>query len=160
MKPTILPFAIALFSSLASVVADEKTIVARTNPLRWEPKEISVKAGDVVIWKIDQGFHGVIFSDFDTAKGVLQIEQGSLPIAKQPSFDLPAQGTAVKDSTVPFLVKATIRDIPSGMTEIPFVCTMHPDDMIGRLILKVDASPVDTKANTHASPSPSPEPSK
>ena len=153
MNRTVLflfPLLLAFYGA-ASVGADEKIIEARTNPLRWEPKEVVVKTGDVVIWKVAQCVHGVMFNDFDRAKTALQIEQGSLPIGQQPGFDLPAQGTVGKGVTVPLLVKATIKEIPAGMTEIGYFCTIHPDEMVGKVRLQASGS----AGNARSSSSPS-----
>ena len=50
------------------------------------------------------------------------------------SFKPPAQGTDSTEDTKKFIVRATVKAIPEGMTEVPFICTLH-DEMTGKLKL-------------------------
>src|SRR5688572_20609299 len=77
-------------------VAEEKAAPKKIEGLgtnKWSPEEVTVKEGDVVEWWVKKGTHGVIFKDWDKAKQVLEVLEGSLEIKKQTGFDLPAQGT-------------------------------------------------------------------
>ena len=104
----------------------------------WDPKSPTVKVGDIVEWHATEGTHGVIFDDFDVARLVLDIDTAaSLPIGLQPDFPAPAQGTEFKESPPDtLLVRATVKAIPAGVTEIPFFCTFHGTDMPGSLVLQ------------------------
>jgi plastocyanin len=168
MKQTLFFLSIfaLVFCNSATCIAQEKIIDARGNPSRWVPKEITVRAGDVLIWRVTQGTHGVIFNDFDTAKTALTIdEQASLPIGAQEGFPPPAQGTQSHSgsSSAPFiLVRATVKnEIPPGMTEISFVCTRHPENMDGKVIIQTNptATPTATlTATSTATPTATPPP--
>jgi plastocyanin len=115
--------------------ADNKTIVG-TGGNAWKEEVTAVKAGDVVTWGIEGGQHGVMFVNFEEAKKVLDIDTAeSLEIKEQPGYPLPAQGTVAKAGAGAVLVKATVKQIPEGMTEVPFFCTKHPK-MAGKLKLE------------------------
>ena len=116
--------------------ADDITIEGRN--FSWNDKkgrsEVDVKPGDVVTWTVTQGEHGLVFLNFTEAQKVLSIDRASLPIKNQDGFKPPAQGTDSTEDTKRFLVRATVKAIPEGMTEVPFICTMH-DEMTGKLKL-------------------------
>jgi plastocyanin len=154
---------VLVFCNSATCIAQEKIIEARGNPNRWVPKEITVTPGDVLIWRVTQGTHGVIFNDFDTAKMALTIdEQASLPIGAQEGFPPLAQGTRGQSgsSSAPFiLVRATVKnEIPPGMTEISFVCTRHPGNMDGKVIIQTATPTATPTARLTATPPPTPTP--
>jgi plastocyanin len=96
--------------------------------------EVDVKPGDVVTWIVSKGEHGLVFLNFTEAQKVLSIDPASLPIKNQDGFAPPAQGTDSTEDTAHFLVRATVKAIPEGMTEVPFICTLH-DEMTGKLKL-------------------------
>jgi plastocyanin len=126
--------ALLFFTSAAASRADEKIIVT-TNQQTWKEAETAVKPGDVVIWKIEKGKHGVMFNNFAEAEKVLKIETGGLEIKEQPGHPAPAKGTEAKQGPNTILVKATIKEIPAGVTEVPFYCTAH-GQMKGKLVFK------------------------
>ncbi len=105
--------------------------------------EVDVKPGDVVTWTVTQGEHGLVFLNFTEAQKVLSIDPASMPIKNQEGFKPPAQGTDSSEDTKKFLVRATVKAIPEGMTEVPFICTLH-DEMTFKLKLHDDSK------STHA----------
>ena len=96
--------------------------------------EVDVKPGDVVTWIVKRGEHGLAFLNFAEAQKVLAIDPASMPIKDQEGFKPPAKGTDSTEDTKKFLVRATVKAIPEGMTEVPFICTLH-DEMTGKLKL-------------------------
>ena len=134
------------------VMAPTVTINGVRMPNRWDPASATVKAGDVVEWHATDGRHGVIFNDFDVAKLVLEIDTAaSLPIGPQSGFPAPAQGTVARDAQQ-LLVRATVKAIPAGVTEIPFVCTQHGDDMPGALVLQASEKRAGVRSAAAAAP--------
>src|SRR4029077_2789029 len=68
-----------------------------TPNVHWDQPTPTVKVGDVVEWHAKQGRHGVIFSNWDIAQLVLEVDTAaSLEIKAQPGFAAPAQGTVAK----------------------------------------------------------------
>lgn len=116
--------------------APQTVTVNGVAPMAWEPATVPVKPGDVVEWRVKSGFHGVVFSDFDKAKQVLKIDTAaSRPIQAQAGFPASAQGTDGAGAGT-LLVRATVQAIPAGITEVPFVCTVHGNPMAGKLLLQ------------------------
>lgn len=104
---------------------------------KWTPKETSVKTGDTVRWVSKSGFsHGVIFTNWSVAKDILEVT-GGIEIKPMPQFGADAHGTDGKSpGTEGFvLVEAKIKEFPSGVTEIPFICTIHGPPMDGKLVV-------------------------
>jgi peroxiredoxin/plastocyanin len=128
----------AVKRKVRSTAAATVTINGLRLPNRWDPDSVTVKAGDVVEWHAAAGTHGVIFNDWNVAQLALDVDTtASLAIGPQTGFPAPAQGTVAK--TAPpdtLLVRATVKTIPAGVTELPFVCTQHGDDMPGTLVLQ------------------------
>lgn len=100
----------------------------------WRPPQATLKVGNIVRWVSKQGFHGVTFTNWPQTQQILQIEDG-LEIKPQPRHGADAQGTDGASAGT-LLVQGKIVDIPAGLTEIPFICTVHGDGMSGKLILE------------------------
>lgn len=123
---------------LEAAAAGTKVTINGVAPMKWDPLMATVKPGDTVEWVSKSGFHGVLFNDFDKAKQVLKIDTTvGLPIKAQAALPAPAQGTDGAGAGT-LLVRATVQAIPAGMTEVPFICTVHGKAMAGKLVLAPD----------------------
>jgi plastocyanin len=121
------------------VKGDVKKVQALTGPNRWDPPKLAVKVGDVVEWSVAAGLHGLAFNDWDKGKQVLERVDGLEIKAfdfKPPTQATHAEGEGSKKGTL--LLRARVKTIPKGMTEIPFFCTVHGPNMTGKLLLQVD----------------------
>jgi len=105
----------------------------------WDPDGPTVKEGDIVEWTIDSGTHGLAFEDGKKAREVLEFQKGGFEVKMQ-DFAAPIeathkknQGAEKKDLKDGFLVRAKVKAIPKGMTELPFFCTRHGTGMSGKL---------------------------
>jgi uncharacterized protein YijF (DUF1287 family) len=103
--------------------------------VQWSKTAPVVHPGDIVQWKVDSGTHGLMFLDFAQAQQALEILPGGLAIGPQPGFDPPAQGTPGSSVQGQLLAQACIKNIPPGITEVPFECTIHKTAMTGKLVL-------------------------
>ena len=128
--------------STTHVSASAPIEIKATSGIRWDPKETTVRTGDVIIWKIEGGFHGLKFDDWNTAKNVFEIMSvsGQQPFNANTGRNNAGTGTANK-----VLLKVKIKQIPDGMTEVPFTCIIHPN-MKGTLKLKSEPDPIEIKA--------------
>jgi plastocyanin len=124
----------------SSLAQAEKSILAtRVNGSpAWSAVETKVAPGDVVTWKIQQGKHSLFFENFVEANKFFVVDASSLPIAERAPFPLPAQGTEPKQVATTLLVKVTMKELPTGTTQvtIPFFCGEHPGGMKGKLVLE------------------------
>lgn len=107
---------------------------------KWDPAETKVKDGDIVEWTVDQGFHGLAFKDGKKARDVLDFQKGGFEVKMQKGFKPPIEathddgdGTDKKGQKDGFLVRAKVKAVPQGVTEVPFFCTVHGEKMGGKL---------------------------
>jgi hypothetical protein len=87
--------------------------------------------------------------DFPQALQVLEI-QSSLPLGPQPGIPAPAQGTGPTNTPGQLLIRARVKAVPAGVTEVPFECTVHKQNMTGKLVLDATPSGTDPRASSLA----------
>src|SRR5436305_377470 len=95
-----------------------KKVAGFSGPPRWERVETAVQIGDIVEWSVGGGTHGVMFNDWGKAQQVLE-PVGGLTIGPQPGFAAPAQGTEARAGAGTLLLRARVKAVPAGMTEVP-----------------------------------------
>ncbi len=103
---------------------------------KWDPQETVVKTGDTVHWVSKSGFHGVTFTKWSVAKDILEVTGGE-PMSSSnlhPDAGPDAHGTKGAGAGT-LLVEARIGEIPDGVTEIPFICSIHGSNMPGKLVV-------------------------
>jgi plastocyanin len=82
---------------------------------------ISISPGDTIVFSVADGTHGLTFPDGELANRVFRFEM--------PGTHFEARGKAIASDGVgagSVIATLTVRkDIPSGITRVPFFCTIH-----------------------------------
>jgi plastocyanin len=121
--------ALALFITQSSSVADTVTIKLKSAPNRYEPRDVTVKVGDTVVWANESGLHTVTPDD------------------NQPD---PFKGS--DEFSPPKTYEVVIGGAPRT---IKYHCEIHGQAMSGQIVITAAASPSPTPT---ASPTPTPTP--
>lgn len=95
----------------------------------WQPKQVpGLKVGDQIIWKNGAGTHNVKFTDWTTARGLLEILPGGIPFNE-------ATGESTTSATQPgqVILQARVKALPADGKPVGFYCIVHGTAMSGDL---------------------------
>ncbi|QGQ29650.1 hypothetical protein [Gimesia maris] len=122
-------------------------VIEGTGGNAWSPATLKLKTGDVVEFKVTGSTHGVAFNNGDHAIQVFEFLDGFE--LKQHNFSgtirsTHANGTGInKDNNGGLLIRAKVKAIPDGVSELNYFCSLHGNDMSGKIVLEKDTAHAD-----------------
>src|ERR1700730_7675274 len=116
-------------SSLGTSAASsaERTIEAKLPP-KWEPSTTNASVGDVIVWKIGNGKHGVRITNWADVKDHVEVETVA---GQQPFNATDGRNDEPTDAASKVLLQLKIKSPPAGAGELQFNCIVHGNAMKG-----------------------------